>query len=121
MNRAMQKTIIQEQLSVYLAASAARKTASLDHVCFTSGMQRKAAIRAFAREQHRSGWKAPPRLGRPRLYTAETEAALAFVWEQYDYPSGELLHGAIAEAIRIFIRDDMWPYSAAATQQLRDT
>jgi hypothetical protein len=118
MNRTMQKAIIQEHLADYLAATTARKTELLNHVCYTSGMQRKAAIRAFAREQRRSGWQAQPKLGRPKHYTAETEAALAFVWEQYDYPSAERLHPEIHEAIRIFTRDSMWSYSQVATDQL---
>ena len=83
-------------------------------------MHRKAIIRAFKREQSRSGWKAPPKLGRPKHYTTETEAALAFVWEQYDYPTAERLHPEIHEAIRIFMRDGMWMYGEAATEQLWD-
>lgn len=83
-------------------------------------MHRKAVIRAFGREQKRSKWKAKPKLGRPRKYTAETEAALAFVWEQYEYPCAERLIGEIPEAIRIFVRDGMWSYSEQATEQLWD-
>lgn len=114
----MQKTIVQEQLPDYIVASTARKTEILDHVCHISGMQRKAVIRAFAREQKRSGWRTAPKLGRPKLYSAETDAALAWVWEQYDYPSAERLHPEIAEAIRIFRRDNMWGYSHVASRQL---
>lgn len=120
MKRAMQKSIILEHLREYISASVVRKTEILNHVCFTAGMQRKAAIRAFAREQKRSNWKAPPKLGRPKLYTAETETALAWVWEQYDYPSAERLHDELPEAIRIFTRDGMWQYSEVATRQLLD-
>lgn len=83
-------------------------------------MHRKAVIRAFKREQLRSGWKAPPKPGRPAHYTAETEAALAFVWEQYEYPCAERLKNEIPEAIRIFGRDGMWDYSEQATEQLWD-
>lgn len=118
MTRAMQKTIIQQHLDEYLKASVPRKTEIINHVCFTSGMQRKSAIRAFNREQHRSGWKALPRLDRPKVYATETEAALAYVWKQYHYPSAERLHPAITEAIRIFTRDGMWQYGEQATAQL---
>lgn len=97
MNRAMKKTIIQEQLPKYLKASLPEKTVILDSVCRVSGMERKSAIRAFGREQKHSNWKTPPRLGRPKFYTAETEAALAFVWEQYEYPCAERLIGEIPE------------------------
>jgi hypothetical protein len=116
----MKKTIIQEQLPAYLRASLPEKTTIVSSVCHISGMHRKAVIRAFKREQFRSGWKAPPKLGRPKHYTAATEAALAFVWEQYDYPAAERLHPQIAEAIRIFVRDGMWHYSEQATEQLWD-
>lgn len=115
----MVKNIIQEQLQLYLKASLPGKSAIIASVCQVTGMHRKAAIRAFKREQLRSSWKAGPKLGRPRYYTAETDAALAFVWEQYDYPAAERLYPVVAEAIRIFTRDDMWRYSELATAQLK--
>src|SRR5476649_1899316 len=118
MKRAMVKNIIQEQLQAYLKASLPGKSAIITSICQVTGMHRKAAIRAFKREQLRSSWKAGPKLGRPRYYLAETDAALAFVWEQYDYPAAERLP-VMAEAIRIFVRDGMWRYSEAATKQLR--
>jgi hypothetical protein len=114
----MVKNIIQEQLQVYLKATLAEKTAIITSVCQVTGMHRKAAIRAFKREQLRSSCKAGPKLGRPRHYVAETDAALAFIWEQYDYPAAERLHPVVPEAIRIFIRDWMWPYGHTATSQL---
>lgn len=119
MTRAMKKTIIEEQLPTYLKASLVDKTAILDSVCRISGMERKSAIRAFGRERSRSRWNAPPKIGRPKYYTAETEAALAFVWEQYEYPCAERLIDEIPEAIRIFVRDGMWGYSKQATEQLQ--
>lgn len=96
------------------------KTELITGIVTVTGMQRKAVIRALNRERKRLGWKAPPKLGRPRKYTAECDASLAWVWEQYDYPSAERLHSEIAEAIRIFSRDGMWNYSEQATQQLVD-
>lgn len=115
----MQKIIIEEQLPSYLTASLPDKTAIISSVCRISGMNRKSAIRAFKRERTRSGWKAPPKVGRPKFYTAETEAALAFVWEQYDYPCAERLIEDMPEAIRIFLRDGMWDYRPGTTEQLR--
>lgn len=114
----MNKTIIQEQLPIYLQAPVAHKTELINAVVSITGMHRKAVIRALRREQLRSSWKAPPKLGRPKFYTAETEAALAFVWEQYDYPSAERLHPEIPEAIRVLARDGMWQYGEVATKQL---
>src|SRR5580700_5901701 len=119
MKRAMKHAIIKEQLPAYLKASKKQKGEILRIVSVFTGMPGKSLIRAFAREQHRSGWKAPPKLGRPKVYTAETEAALAWVWEQYDYPCAERLHDEMPEAIRIFIRDGMWQYTEQATGQLR--
>lgn len=118
MKRAMQKNIIVEHLQEYVAAAHVRKTEILDHVCFTTGMQRKAVIRAFSREQTRSNWKAPSRLGRPKMYTSETETALAWIWEQYEHPSAERLKEELPEAVRIFKRDGMWQFDAPTTSQL---
>ena len=114
----MQKSIIHEQLPKYLKASLPDKSIIVSSVCRISGMHRKAVIRAFRREQMRSSLDPPVRQGRPLMYTAETEAALAFVWEQYDYPSAERLHPVVCEAIRIFTRDRMWNYDRQATVQL---
>lgn len=114
----MKTTIIKEQKDSYFKSNIANKTKIITSICQVTGMCRKSAIRALAREYKRTNWKSPPRLGRPQYYTAETEAALAFVWEQYDYPAAERLHPEILEAIRIFKRDSMWNYSKLATEQL---
>lgn len=114
----MFQKIIQEKLPQYVKVSASEKTIIVTSIVTVSGMHRKAVIRALNREQGRSGWKAPPKLGRPKKYTAETDAALAWVWEQYDYPSAERLHDEITEAIRIFVRDGMWSYTEEATRLL---
>jgi hypothetical protein len=114
----MYKSIILEKLPDYLKASLPEKTAIITSVCAVSSMERKSVIRAFKREQFRSSQKSSSRLGRPKYYTAETEAALAWVWEQYEFPCGERFVLEIPEAIRIFRRDGMWNYSWAATSQL---
>lgn len=120
MNRTMSKQIIIEKLPEYIVATVPEKTVIISSIVTVTGMQRKAVIRALGRERRRSNWLAPPKLGRPRVYTAETDAALSWVWEQYDYPSAERLFTEIPEAVHIFIRDDMWRYSEVATQQLLD-
>jgi hypothetical protein len=114
----MYKSIIEEKLPKYLKASLPEKTNFIDSVCEVSSMERKSVIRAFAREQKRSNWKPAPKLGRPKYYIAETDAALVWVWEQYEYPCAERLKDEIPEAIRIFMRDGMWDYSEYATEQL---
>ena len=119
MKRTMFKAIIEENLTSYLQATTTEKTAIITSIVTVSGMQRKAVIRALNRERKRSIWQSPTKLGRPKKYLPETDAALAWIWEQYDYPSAERLHDEIAEAIRIFNRDGMWHYSKQATEQLR--
>jgi len=114
----MFKAIICEKVSAYRKASVPEKTAIITGIVTTTGMQRKAVIRALNRERKRSGWKAPPKLGRPRKYTADCDAALAFIWEEYDCPCAERLHDEISEAIRIFVRDGMWHYSKETTLSL---
>src|ERR1019366_3390102 len=119
MKRAMQKTIIKEQLEEYLKANLSGKTKIISSVFQVTGMHRKAIIRAFNREQLNSSCKAPPKLGRPKYYTIETNLALSFLWEQYDFPSAERLHPEVGEAVRIFRRDGMWRYDEETTKQLR--
>ncbi len=114
----MFKNIINEKLSEYCKAKHNDKSVIISSLVTVSGMHRKAVIRALNRERNRSRWKAPPRLGRPKVYSKETESALEWIWQQYDYPSAERLHNEIAEAIRIFQRDDMWRYTPHATNQL---
>jgi hypothetical protein len=120
MKRTMCTQIIRDNLAAYCQANGPEKTKLITSIVTVTGMQRKAVIRALNRERKRSNWKAPPKLGRPRKYTAECDAALAWIWKQYDYPSAERLHDEVAEAVRIFIRDGMWHYSEEATQLLRD-
>ena len=114
----MFKAIIADNLPKYLKASLPEKSAIVASIMEVSGMHRKAVVRALNRERKRSNGQPPPKLGRPRKFTAETEAALAWIWEQYDYPCAERLHNEVAEAIRIFVRDGMWNYSGEATEQL---
>ena len=114
----MFKAIIDENLTKYLTSSLPEKSAIVASIVEVSGMHRKAVLRALNRERKRSNWQPPPKLGRPKMFTAETEAALSYIWEQYDYPCAERLHNEIAEAIRIFNRDGMWDYSEEVTRQL---
>lgn len=116
----MKHTIIREQLPAYLKATKKQKSEILHNVMAITGMPSKSLIRAFNRQRTRSSYHVPRPRGRPKYYTAETDAALAFIWEQYDYPAAERLHPQITEAIRIFVRDDMWRYAEQTTEQLRD-
>jgi hypothetical protein len=119
MKRAMKHAIITDQLTSYLKADKKTKGDILTRITAVTAMPRKSVIRALRREQYRSNLNPPKKRGRKPYYTAETEAALAFVWEQYDYPCAERLKEDTSEAIRIFERDGMWHYSQQATTQLR--
>lgn len=112
------RAIIREKKQAYFRATVPEKTQIINSVVAITGMNRKAVIKAFARERKRRKWKLPETRGRPKLYTADTEAALAFVWEQYDYPCAERLLDELPEAIRIFRRDGMWGYGETTTNQL---
>jgi hypothetical protein len=116
----MKHAVIADQLADYLQANRQTKGEILTRLVAVTTMPRKSVIRALKRQQYRSSHSPPKKRGRKRYYTAETEAALAFVWEQYHYPAAERLHPEIHEAIRIFVRDGMWTYGEAATQQLWD-
>lgn len=115
MKRAMVNAIIKEQFPEYIKSGVKAKTKIIDNVEAITKMKRKSIIRAFARMRKQPNWKAPPKLGRPKFYSAETDAALCFIWEQYNYPCGERLYPDVSEAVRIFKRDRMWHYSKQAT------
>ncbi len=112
------KEIIIEQIEDYLKANKLEKKIIIDSVVKITNMHRKSVIRAFSRIAKERKVKNPSKLGRPKLYTAETEAALAFVWEIYNYPSAERIIDELPNAIRILKRDKMWNYSKQATDQL---
>ena len=116
----MKHAIIADQLAAYLKANKKTKGEILTKITAVTAMPRKSVIRALKREQRRSNLSPPKQRGRTPYYTAETEAALAFIWEQYDYPCAERLKEAIPEAIRIFARDGLWNYGGQATKQLTE-
>jgi hypothetical protein len=115
----MKHAVIADQLADYLQANKRTKGEILTRLVAVTTMPRKSVIRALKRQQYRSGHSPPKRRGRKPCCTSETEAALAFVWEQYDYPAAERLHPEIHEAIRIFVLDGMWNYNEHSTEQLR--
>jgi len=117
----MFRDIIAEKLPGYVTASVNDKTVIVSSTCEVTGMHRKSVIRALAR--HNKGRTSNRsstlvKLGRPHKYTAETNAALAFVWEAYNCPCAERLFNEIDVAVSIFRRDLMWHYSDQATKQL---
>ncbi len=83
MKRIMKHEIIRDKLPEYIKATKKEKGIILSNVMAITKMPSKSLIRAFNREQKRSHLRSPPHLGRPKLFTTETEAALAFIWEQF--------------------------------------
>lgn len=119
----MNHEIIDKWAMEYGKASKKEKGGMLDILESVTKMPRKSLIRYLNRpkkqwlKNEKRGQQPAPR-GRPRRYSAEAEAALAFIWKAYDYPCAERLKHELAEAVRIFRRDHMWHYSDAATDSL---
>jgi hypothetical protein len=108
MKRAMKHTIIREQLSDYLKANRCGKGQIIKHIAAITGMQPRSIIRSLAQERKRSVLTPIPKLGRPKKYTGDTTAAIAYLWESMDNPCGERMKPLIAEYIRVLKRDTMW-------------
>ena len=118
----MKRDIVGEFRAEYWAIGKKQKGEILNNLEFTTKMPRKSLIRCLNRprkkeKELRQRGQPVPR-GRPRKYSAETEAALAFVWETYNFPCAERLHEELTEAVRVFKRDRMWHYSDSATESL---
>ncbi len=97
----MTRTSIHEyaaaQRERYARASRREKQHLLDHVTAVIGYHRKAAIRLLRRAPR---GPAAPRSGRPRLYTAETAAAAAVLWEAAGEIGAVRLQPFIPELLR---------------------
>lgn len=109
--------IFKEHLSVYLAAQKEQKGLILKHVCFVSGMHRKAAIRKFRALQMKTAGR-PEGRGRAEYYGADVTVALKAIWKAGNEVCGELLHPVISEYVRILKRDKLWDYADDVTLKL---
>ena len=116
---ATKNDIFKEHLSSYLKAEKQKKGEILKHVCFVTGMHRKAAIRKFTRLKKRSPYKEEKR-GREMVYTPDVTAALKDVWEAGNEACGELLYPMVNEYIDILHKDGMWKHANEATRKLRE-
>ncbi len=114
---ATKKDIFQEHLPSYLKAGKEHKGSILKHVCFVTGMHRKAAIRKFRALQMKHKGKQENR-GRSEFYTPDVILALKSIWEAASEVCGELLHPMIAEYVRILKRDKLWEHGDNATEKL---
>lgn len=118
MTMATKKDIFKQHLEEYLKAGKQAKGAILTHVCFVTGLHRKAAVRKFKRLQLR-GPTPPRRRGRACTYGPEVTVALKTIWEAGNEVCGELLHPVTNEYIDILQRDGMWEHPPASTKKLR--
>ena len=87
----------------YRQAPKAAKTRILDEFVANTGYHRKYAVRLL---QHEEPAKRPaqPRPGRPRIYTAEMDRALRFIWETCDHICGCRLQPFLPEMITVLER-----------------
>lgn len=109
--------IFQEHLRAYLEAEKQQKGAILKHVCFVTGMHRKAAIRKFRHLQMKRKGRQETR-GRAEYYTADVTLALKTIWQAGGEVCGELLQPIVAEYVRILKRDKLWVHGDLATEKL---
>ena len=138
MSRITALEIMREQMHDYRFGDKAKRGEILDLLESVLHRPRKSLIRSMNnlldhqdKKKHRSSKNPhtfnqaanrilPRKPGRPRKYLAETDAALRYIWEAYNFPCAERLYPEIKEAIRIFARDEEWDYSIAATEQLQN-
>ena len=118
MTMGTKKEVFQEHLGEYLRASKKDKGRILDALRMITGMERKAVIRAFRREQMRDRTRPKKKAGRRVVYTPDVTAALKDIWIADNEVCGELLHPMIVEYVEILKRDRMWKHGTEATEKL---
>lgn len=118
MTMATKKDIFKQHLKEYFKVGKQGKGAILTHVCFVTGLHRKAAVRKFKRLKLR-GPTPPRRRGRASTYGPDVTVALTTVWEAGNEVCGELLHPVTNEYVDILERDGMWEHPPVVTQKLR--
>lgn len=114
---ATKKDIFQEHLHSYLKAGKEQKGSILKHVCFVTGMHRKAAIRKFRSLQMKDKGSQENR-GRSEFYTPDVILGLKTIWSAASEVCGELLHPMIKEYVTILRRDKLWEHGGSATEKL---
>lgn len=117
MTMASKNEIFREKLKIYLKGSKAEKQKILDHVCFVTGMHRKAAVRKFKRLQLKDS-RLPESRGRPAYYTNDVNLALKEIWQAASEVCGELVHPIIPEYVAALKRDGMWLHGEETTAKL---
>ena len=118
MTMGTKKEVFQEHLGEYLRASKKDKGRILDALRMITGMERKAVIRAFRREQMRDRTRPKKKAGRRVVYTPDVTAALKDIWIADNEVCGELLHPMIVEYVEILKRDRMWKHGTEEPEKL---
>jgi hypothetical protein len=109
--------VFKEKLKLYLKGSKLDKQQILDHVCFVTGMHRKAAVRKFSRLQLKDSRIQEGR-GRPLYYTNDVNLALKEIWQAASEVCGELIHPVIHDYVVALKRDGMWKHGEDTTLKL---
>jgi hypothetical protein len=117
MTMATKNSIFDEYKKRYWKGSKEKKKEILTHVCFVTGMHRKAAIRKFSVLQTGDPTKRDKR-GRDLFYTPDVTAALKVVWELGSEVCGELLREMIPEYVSILTKNHQWIYGKETTEKL---
>lgn len=101
----------------YLRGSKLEKNEILTHLCFVTGMHRKAAIRRFAVLQRSS---TPKSRGRASIYTPQVTDALKTIWDIASQPCAELLTPMIPEYVTLLQKNGDWKFNTEITTLLLD-
>lgn len=117
MTMATKNSIFDEYKYQYWKGSKEEKKELLTHVCFVTGMHRKAAIRKFTVLQTQDPTRREKR-GRVLLYTADVTAALKTVWDMGSYVCAELITPMIPEYIAVLQKNHEWHYGKLTTHKL---
>ena len=126
--------IMKQQLNAYRKGDKKKRTEIINNLESVLHRSRKSIIRSMnrlmgykkqnQRMRMRTHKRVPLQLvrkpGRPHKYSAEVDAALAFVWESYNCPCAERLRPEVTEAIRIFMRDREWHFSNKTAKMLEE-
>lgn len=126
--------IMRRQLKAYRKGDKKKRTEIINNLQSVLHRPRKSIIRSMNRLlgykrqnedfRRKINKRVPVRLqkklGRPYKYSAEVDAALAYIWEAYNYPCAERLYPEMKEAIRIFMRDEEWHFSSNTTKLLEN-
>lgn len=117
MTMATKNSIFDEYKYQYWKGSKKEKKELLTHVCFVTGMHRKAATRKFSVLQTQNPTRREKR-GRELFYTPDVTAALKTVWDMGSCVCAELITPMIGEYISALQKTHQWTYGKPTTNKL---